>query len=106
MKLHRDVLAIKREAPKRAKWLCVTLSGSVYWQPKRGGGLAWIYSYEKEHGTKLVAANDTPETKGLMHTPFAIDLTLGDVHLQDHAGKVTIVPHSAWVAARKRKAKR
>jgi hypothetical protein len=98
MKLHRDVVAIKRAAPKWANWLCFCWDRCADWQTHRGTGRVWV---PDEVSSVEFAVENLPHDFGV----FAIDLQTGDVHLQDAEERVTVVPQATWVAARKRKAK-
>jgi len=98
MNLHADVRAIRAVAPKGASWLVVTVNGWAYWQDCMGTGSLWVPPFQS---MSVFASLDFPR-----RNKFAISLTEGSVHLQDESGKITEVPQSAWVAARRRKGRK
>jgi hypothetical protein len=97
MNLHADVRAIRAAAPRFANFLVCDREGDLWWQSYIEPNSYW----DGNAAIKWVRAS-------LVHggnVIYAICLTTGSVHLQDESGKIVVVPQSAWVAARNRKAR-
>jgi hypothetical protein len=103
MELHPDVIEIRRAAPKRARFLGVSPGGSMYWNDSCCASSAWLTGDSKDAWFSTVdrARIERPGT-----TNFGIDLLTGAIRICDEAGRIVTVPQKAWVAARRRKAKR
>lgn len=98
-KLHPDVLAIRKAAPKGADAVGHGSCGLLWFQKGIQGGQGLDFWC----ATNLTGMEEPLCTK--MRHSFAVNLETGSVWvIDDTTGKPVKVPQSAWVAARERKA--